>query len=250
MELDKNFNNNPTILTMPLKNKVKNKIYNSSEPIIIFIHGIHENSKVFAQYDTYFQTQGYKTCLIDYYSTKYNIKDSVKQVYETINEKIPDITDFKEVYIIAHSMGAIISYFLINDYKLKPKSSIFLGPPLLGSQLAKFYARPPFKFLFKAIYGQAGLELITKSSLIAKIKQLNFPVGIIAGNRKTWGFNGFLIKGINDGKVAIEETILKGFLDHIILPVDHHSMLQDKNSMEQCLHFLKNNSFYRKYLRL
>lgn len=49
----------------------------------------------------------------------------------------------------------------------------------------------------------------------------------------------------NDGTVLVEETILKGSADNLLMPVSHTSMVFSTAVANQVAHFLKHGKFDR-----
>ncbi len=90
----------------------------------------------------------------------------------------------------------------------------------------------------------AGRQLITCQEAFGHLfRPVDFPLGIIAGNRSIDPVSSAIIGIPNDGKVSMESTKLEGMIDHIALPVAHTFMPQNREVKRQSLHFLKHKKF-------
>ncbi len=118
-----------------------------------------------------------------------------------------------------------------------------LAPPNQGSEAADFFKNDP---LFNMIFGQAGQTLGTKQNgIAAQLPAADFDVGIIAGDRSVDPVSSAIIPGVDDGKVSIERSKLKGMKDHIILHVSHLFIIRDDEAVQQAVYYLKEGKFQR-----
>ena len=97
---------------------------------------------------------------------------------------------------------------------------------------------------YKKIYGPAGQQLTTDQSAVKHLfGEVNYELGIIAGNSTIDPIGSLIIPGVDDGKVAVERTKLEGMKDHIIVSASHSFFPSNKEVQKQTLHFLKNGNF-------
>ena len=73
--------------------------------------------------------------------------------------------------------------------------------------------------------------------------EVNYELGIIAGNATIAPISSATIPGENDGKVAVERTKLEGMKDHIVVSASHTFFPFNKEVQKQTLYFLKNSNF-------
>jgi pimeloyl-ACP methyl ester carboxylesterase len=167
----------------------------------------------------------------------------------TINDHVRALLDFAqaqdvpELHFVGHSLGGIVilrALQLTDD--LPPGRAVLLGTPSQGSKAAQGVARIlPFG---KAILGAAvNAEIV---DFAPREWRGHRDVGVIAGSM---GLGlGRLFADLNadhDGTVLVEETMLPGAKDHIILSTSHTGMLFSAEVAEQAGWFLRTGSFRR-----
>jgi hypothetical protein len=54
-----------------------------------------------------------------------------------------------------------------------------------------------------------------------------------------------MIRGIDDGKVSVDNTRLEGMNDHLEMAVTHPFMMKNSKVIEQVVHYLENGKFKR-----
>ena len=120
---------------------------------------------------------------------------------------------------------------------------VMLGPPNKGSEVVdKISNVPGFDF----INGKAGRQLGTGPESVPKsLGKAEFDLGIIAGARSiNWIFS-YIVPGQDDGTISVENTMLQGMNDHIVLPVTHTFMMMNKEVITQTVYYLENGKFQR-----
>ena len=150
----------------------------------------------------------------------------------------------KPIHFVGYSMGALMVRVLIHKYNYKNLGRVVqLAPPNGGSEVADFLKN---FWLYKKIYGPAGQQLITDQSAIKNLfGDVNYELGIIAGNFSIDPISSIIISKENDGKVAVEKTKLEGMKSHIVISASHTFFPSNKEVLKQTLYFLKNGSFVR-----
>ncbi len=147
---------------------------------------------------------------------------------------------------VTHSMGGVVAAYMLGKLRARFAAGrigrvVMLGPPLQGSEVADALASlAPYRWL----YGPAGQDLTTTSGVLEGITP-DYPLGIIAGTRG-WPYpTGLLIRGAHDGRVSVERTCWPGMSDHLVLPVMHSLMPNDREVQKQVLWFLETGGFKR-----
>jgi triacylglycerol esterase/lipase EstA (alpha/beta hydrolase family) len=140
-------------------------------------------------------------------------------------------------------MGGLMVRALIKKYAYNNLGKVVqLAPPNQGSEVANFVQN---FWPYKKIFGPAGQQLITDQTEIKHLfGDVNFELGIIAGNMTIDPISSAILPGENDGKVSVESTKLKGMKDHIVVSASHTFFPSNKTVQKQVLYFLKHGNFY------
>jgi hypothetical protein len=119
-----------------------------------------------------------------------------------------------------------------------------LAPPNQGSTLADIFVRFPF---YNWLVGQAGTQIGTgPESLPKTLGPVDYPVGVIAGNRSWNPVLSHLIPGPDDGRISVKSTKLAGMADFIEVPCIHPLIMNSRRVIQECLHFLRQGCFLSK----
>jgi hypothetical protein len=82
-----------------------------------------------------------------------------------------------------------------------------------------------------------------KNSIPDRLGPVNFPTGIIAGDKTVNPLLSLLIQEANDGKVSVSRTQVQGMQDFIVMPYSHTFIMQRVAVIEQALHFIQRGCF-------
>ena len=206
---------------------------------VIILHGITRSNKHMQKLATYLQKDGFDVINLSYPSTTHKIEDLTEIINKEISQRTPEK---KRIHFIGYSMGGLMVRALIHKYNYKNLGKVVqLAPPNQGSELADFVKN---FWPYKKIFGPAGQQLITDQSAVKHIfGEVNYELGIIAGNATIDPISSAIIPGENDGKVAVERTKLEGMKDHIVVSASHTFFPFNKEVQKQTLYFLKNGNF-------
>lgn len=145
----------------------------------------------------------------------------------------------QRVHLVGHSLGGLVSLrLLVLAPQLPVGRVVLLGSPVRGSGVARTLQR--------VRWGRAalGASLPAWDAECHALPRWPCPVGMIAG-RVAFGA-GRLLKpdlGPNDGTVAVTETELPSFDDHLVLPVSHTGMLLSRRVARETCRFLAHGRF-------
>lgn len=149
------------------------------------------------------------------------------------------------LHIVTHSLGGLVARALIVAHRPDRLGRVvMLAPPNGGSELADLLIRLR---LDRIALGAAGAHLRTGRDVAdeAALGQVDYPLGMIAGDRALLPLSLGLLPRPHDDKVSIAATHVAGLADHLVLPVTHTLMVYDRRVIGATLGFLRDGIFDR-----
>jgi pimeloyl-ACP methyl ester carboxylesterase len=174
-----------------------------------------------------------------------------KPLSALVDDIHPAIAPFVEAndgctHFVCHSMGGLLARAYIARYRpARLGRVVMLGTPNSGSEIADILQR---RLLYRLYFGPAGQQLVTARDVAteALLPAVNYPVGIIAGNRSLDPITSrFMLPGANDGRVTVARTRLDGMADHLVIAASHALMMKNEDAIAQTIAFLKHGRFDR-----
>ena len=212
-----------------------------SEHYVVLLHGLARSERSMRKMQWSLAQQGFATCNITYPSTKFPVEALLRDyVLPAIRACLPERP--VGVSFVTHSMGGILVR-LLEKTEAMPNIErvVMLSPPNQGSEVVD---RVGGFWLFQFLYGPAGNELGTgPDSLPQRLGPARFVVGIITGNRSVNPILSSIVPGEDDGNVSVENAKLEGMQDFLVVPANHHFIMQNDEVIRQTLAFLKNGRF-------
>jgi hypothetical protein len=209
--------------------------------MVVLLHGLARSASSMQKMNETLQQAGYRTCNIDYPSTKYPISTLVTDwILPQIERCRPP--DIALLHFVTHSMGGI----LLRQLEKSPLPFqigrvVMLSPPNHGSEVVDKLGD---WWLFKKINGPAGQELGTApSSRPQQLGAVSSEVGIITGDRSINWILSALIPGPDDGKVSLESAKVEGMRDYLVIHASHTFIMKNPQAIAQTLHFLQFGQF-------
>ncbi len=216
------------------------RVHEGSNKLAVVIHGIADKPYMMWRIEKNLDEAGFSVYNFDYASTKWSMDSSITHLDTAIDSII---SHYDSIHFVVHSLGAfVIRGYLSGHFNRKFKNLVMIAPPNNGSIIAERFEDIK---LFEWRFGDAGQKLGKGHDDYWRIYPVpQIPFGIIAGGIGTkYGLNP-LIPGDDDGVVGVQETILDGYADFIILPGLHSSLLWQSEVIEQVIYFLSNEKFY------
>jgi len=207
---------------------------NTSEYVIL-LHGLARTKKCMTKLEKSLVEKGFKVININYPSRKNTIEELSNSI---IPQAIENCNKFgaKKIHFVTHSLGGIIvRYYLAKNNISNLGRVVMLSPPNKGSEVPDKLKN---LFFYKLFNGPAGQQLGTKSDLIKNLGKINFELAVITGDRTINFILSSMIKGIDDGKVSVENTKIEGMKDFSIVHTAHPFIMKNKKAIKQTISFL------------
>lgn len=210
---------------------------------VVLLHGIMRRAASMGAIERSLAAAGYRVLNLDYPSRRQSLSEIAEGIAEPIANFEAGLAG--ELHFVTHSMGGLVARTYLNRFRpLRLGRVVMLAPPNEGSEIADLLRRSWF---YRGLFGPAGSELTTTRSeeLIAQLGTVDFPLGVIAGDRSLYPLASIALPRPHDGRVSVDRTRVAGMADHIVLPTSHPLILRHAGAMAQTNHFLRHGRFRR-----
>ena len=210
---------------------------------VVLLHGLSRTALSFRKMQLALERAGFTTVNLDYASRS----KALEALAEDIHPAIQHFTDRIDgsVHFVCHSMGGLLARVYIARYRPQRLGRVvMLGTPNSGSEIAD---RLKNMGIYRAFFGPAGQQLGTKrdAAIEALFPPIDYPVGIIAGNRSIDPVTGAMLPKPHDGRVSVEKTMIDGMADHVVVGTAHPWLVRNSVAVAQTIAFLQDGAFVK-----
>ena len=210
---------------------------------VVLLHGISRTALSFRKMQAALEAAGFATLNIDYPSRHHALEALAEHIHPAVALFGAGIEG--QLHFACHSMGGLLARVTISKYRPERLGRVvMLGTPNGGSEIAD---RLKNVSLYRAWFGPAGAQLGTRrdAATNALFPPVDYPVGIIAGNRSVDPVSSLFLPKPHDGRVSVENTKLDGMADHIVIGTSHPWLPGNSAAIAQTIAFLRDGKFNR-----
>jgi len=208
---------------------------------VILLHGISRTALSFRKMQMAAEAAGFATLNIDYASRRHPLEALAEYIHPAVTQFTADTAS--HIHFVGHSMGGLLARVYLARYRPERLGRVvMLGTPNGGSEIAD---RLKSVSLYRAWFGPAGGQLGTRrdAATDALLPPIDYPVGIIAGNRSVDPTASLFLPKPHDGRVSVKNTKLDGMADHIVIGASHPFLPGNGVAIAQTIAFLRDGRF-------
>ncbi|MGH6708816.1 MAG: esterase/lipase family protein [Bradyrhizobium sp.] len=212
-----------------------------SQDGVVLLHGISRTALSFRKMQAALEAAGFATLNIDYPSRHHALEALAEHIHPAVTKLATAVEG--QLHFVGHSMGGLLARATISRYRPERLGRVvMLGTPNGGSEIAD---RLKNVALYRAWFGPAGAQLVTArdAATSALFPPIDYPVGIIAGNRSIDPVSSLYLPKPHDGRVSVENTKLDGMTDHIVIGTSHPWLPGNRLAIAQTIAFLRDGKF-------
>ncbi|MGY8663012.1 alpha/beta fold hydrolase [Bradyrhizobium sp. UFLA05-109] len=210
---------------------------------VVLLHGISRTARSFRKMEIAIGRAGYATLNLDYASRRKALQELADDIHPAIESFAGSVNG--SVHFVCHSMGGLLARVYLGRHRTRNLGRVvMLGTPNGGSEIAD---RLMSSFPYRAFFGPAGQQLGTHRDVAtaALLPPINYPLGIIAGDRSIDPVAGALLARPHDGRVAVANTTVDGMADHVVVHASHPLLMRNQEAIAATIAFLQNGCFPR-----
>lgn len=202
---------------------------------IVLIHGLGHTSLSLLSLEWRLRQVGWVTEQFAYVA----FLESYFQIVERLRQRLQEIANRGSYSIVAHSLGGLLTRSALARAEFPlPKHIVMLGTPNRLPRLATLaWQFAPFQWFS----GQCGFHL-ANPKFFAQLPPLQSAYTIIAGTEGLTGFWSPFGFEVNDGIVALSETMILDSDRPLMLPVNHAFMMNVLTVQETIIQALSRKS--------
>ena len=157
---------------------------NATRDGVVLLHGISRTHRSFRKMQAAVEAAGYTTLNVGYASRSKALEALAEDIHPAVERFAEGLEG--SVHFVCHSMGGLLARVYVARHRPKRLGRVvMLGTPNGGSEIAD-----SLKHIgaYRAWFGPAGQQLVTQrdATIAAMFPPIDYPVGIIAGNRSIY----------------------------------------------------------------
>ena len=208
---------------------------------VVLLHGISRTARSFRKMEAAVGRAGYAILNLDYASRRKALQELAEDIHPAIDSFSGSVGG--SVHFVCHSMGGLLARVYLAQHRTRNLGRVvMLGTPNGGSEIAD---RLMGSFPYRAFFGPAGQQLGTHrdAATAALLPRIDYPVGIIAGDRSIYPVAGALLPRPHDGRVSVSNTGVDGMADHMVVHASHPWLMRHDEAIAATIAFLRNGRF-------
>jgi pimeloyl-ACP methyl ester carboxylesterase len=216
---------------------------NATQDGVVLLHGISRTALSFRKMQLALERAGFATLNLDYASRRKALEALAEDIHPAI-QPFADRID-GSIHFVCHSMGGLLARVYIARHRPERLGRVvMLGTPNSGSEIAD---RLKNFGPYRAFFGPAGQQLGTQrdDAINALLPPPDYPVGIVAGNRSIDPLAGSMLPKPHDGRVSVENTMVDGMADHMVVGTSHPWLVRNRVAVAQTIAFLQDGTFVK-----
>ena len=214
-----------------------------SADCVVLLHGLARSASAMKPMVKPFEQAGYRVVNVDYPSRKKTVEELAPLAVKQLGiDQCGELTENEKVHFVTHSMGGIlVRYYLQHNSFDAIGNVVMTAPPNQGSEVVDNLKNMPG---YRLLNGPAGLQLGTdEQSIPSQLGQVEFSLGVIAGNTTINLILSQYLPNPDDGKVSVESTKVDGMKDFLEVPRTHPFIMRGQNVIRQAVHFVQHGVF-------
>lgn len=228
---------------VPFRRRQKEEPGAPKGPLVVLIHGLNVPRYVMTPMAWRLERSYRRQTLNVGYGWWF---DDIPRTAKVVSDRLMAL-GLEEIDVVTHSMGGLVLRWAVNHYQMpRIRRAVLIAAPNSGCWLAD-HLEGKLGLGFPLIFGRGGLQCRQGDRGLTSLAGLlpGTEVGIIAGGTGTpqGKRNWFKHPGDTDGTIAVEETILPGMKDFILLNYDHTGIVLSSQTSHMVNLFLEHGVF-------
>ena len=206
--------------------------------MIVSVHGFGRNESAMKKLSDHFACEGFVSKVVGYKTFSQELNEIEDEFFSKINKL--NLNKYRKVHFVGHSFGGLLIRSYLKEHKLKNLGKVVnIGSPSKGTPVVDHIKD---RWWFNCLIPAAVSMSSQGSKFLDKIKNPDYPLGIIAGIKDVGG----MLDGKNDGIVPLKSTKVEGMTDFIEIKSGHGMLRYNEDVAKQSVTFIRYGKFQKK----